>query len=94
MKNNTSKRFWLFEGSWYYPGGGMTDFFGSFDSIDECIKGLVDKTLEDYSEYYNQTREEFVKSELDCYKWAHILDTQDGNKSELDFDEIDFKKYI
>lgn len=30
------KPFWLFGGDIYYPSGGMEDFAGSFDSLDEA----------------------------------------------------------
>lgn len=30
------KRFLLFNGQCYYPGGGWDDFIGSFDSLDEA----------------------------------------------------------
>lgn len=29
------KRFWLFSGLNYYPGGGMKDFKGCFDTKEE-----------------------------------------------------------
>ena len=37
----TKKRYWLFGGDAYYPNGGMNDFVGSFDEIEqaeECVK--------------------------------------------------------
>lgn len=30
------KRYWLFEFDQYYPGGGMYDFKGDFDTIEEA----------------------------------------------------------
>lgn len=30
------KRFWLFQGDDYYPSGGMGDFCGDFDSVEEA----------------------------------------------------------
>lgn len=30
------KRYLLFAGDIYYPGGGWDDFIGSFDTIEEC----------------------------------------------------------
>lgn len=39
MKN---KRYFIFAGDYYYPSGGMFDFVGSVDSLDE-----VDSILED-----------------------------------------------
>lgn len=34
------KRFLLFKGDFYYPLGGWHDLAGSFDSVEEAIKGL------------------------------------------------------
>jgi len=31
------KRYWLFAGDNYYPTGGMGDFIGSYDSVDDAI---------------------------------------------------------
>lgn len=31
-----SKRYWLFFGDTYYPSGGMYDYAGSFDSIEDA----------------------------------------------------------
>jgi hypothetical protein len=33
------KRFWLFAGDHYYPFGGMTDFKGHFDTVEQAMKG-------------------------------------------------------
>lgn len=30
------KRYWLFAGDAYYPGGGMEDFIASFDTVEEA----------------------------------------------------------
>ena len=37
------KRFLVFYGDSYYPGGGWTDFKGDFDSIEEALKFLSEK---------------------------------------------------
>jgi len=34
------KQFLLFTGYIYYPGGGMEDFDGDFDSLDEALTEL------------------------------------------------------
>jgi hypothetical protein len=31
------KRYMTFAGEYYYPSGGMNDFRGSFDTLDEAI---------------------------------------------------------
>ncbi len=36
MNGGTSKRFWLFAGMEYYPGGGMADFIDSYDTLEEA----------------------------------------------------------
>ena len=39
------RRFWCFYGGWYYPNGGMQDFIGSVDNLEEA-KALVEKQEE------------------------------------------------
>lgn len=34
------KKYLLFAGEVYYPGGGWIDFKGSFDSVKDCINAL------------------------------------------------------
>ena len=43
--NNTAKkkRYLLFAGDMYYPSGGMKDFEGAFDSVQEAIDSLDDQ---------------------------------------------------
>ena len=36
IKNLYMKRYMLFSGYNYYPSGGMNDFCGSFNTIEEC----------------------------------------------------------
>lgn len=62
------KRYLTFIGHIYYPSGGMSDFKGDFDTIEEAqtfIKEEVDK------ENYHKTAE--LRWE---YVWAHIWDTE------------------
>ena len=42
------KRYLLFCGDNYYPGGGWEDFVGAYDTIRECILVLVDQ----HSDWY------------------------------------------
>jgi hypothetical protein len=35
------KRYWLFFWDTYYPSGGMNDFLGSFDSVEEAKNHLT-----------------------------------------------------
>jgi len=40
------KRYLAFYGDIYYPGGGMNDYIGSYDSYDDAIKAIDEKHLE------------------------------------------------
>ena len=45
------KRYMTFSGYRYYPGGGMDDFKGDFDTLDEAItfiKGLANENCHDW----------------------------------------------
>lgn len=44
-----SKRYWLFTFAQYEPSGGMLDFAGSFDSLEQCMDA-VDAELRNPSE--------------------------------------------
>ena len=44
------KRFWLFMYEMYYPRGGMSDCVGSYDTIEEAIKGAEERGYNDYME--------------------------------------------
>ncbi len=39
-KETPMKRYLLFAGRMYYPGGGWSDYHGSFDTIAEAMEGL------------------------------------------------------
>lgn len=45
------KRFLVFTGDTYYPGGGWSDFSGSFDTLDEAKKGAVAKMHLDHEDW-------------------------------------------
>jgi len=40
------KRYLAFYGDIYYPGGGMNDYIGSYESYDDAIKAIDEKHLE------------------------------------------------
>lgn len=56
------KRFWLFIGADYYPGGGMNDFISSFDTLDEATKASVNS---DSGLTYDCSND-----------WCHVFDTE------------------
>lgn len=58
------KRFLLFAGARYYPGGGWEDFKGSFDSHKEAEQYSL--SLELSEEYYGY--------------WAHWVDIETSEK--------------
>ncbi len=40
-------RYWLFAGLAYYPMGGMDDFKGSFQGLEEAMQGVRKEDLEE-----------------------------------------------
>lgn len=50
------KRFILFAGSEYYPGGGWNDFRGFFDSTEEINQYLAGKSF-DWWHWYDTKKE-------------------------------------
>lgn len=56
-----TKRYWLFAGDHYYPGGGFCDFVGAYEHLDEAID-TASLIKRDYG--YNRPK----------YDWAHIFD--------------------
>jgi hypothetical protein len=53
------KRYLLFAGDLYYPGGGWSDFRGSYDDIYEAVDGA--RTW-DWYHVVDSTDEQIVKS--------------------------------
>ena len=43
------KRYLAFYGDIYYPLGGMRDFIGDYDSIDEAISAVKEKNKSEWS---------------------------------------------
>lgn len=62
------KRFMAFYGSVYYPSGGMDDFVGDFDSMEEALEAINRKNAEDSTYDTDEVRWRYV--------WAHIYDTE------------------
>lgn len=60
------KQFLVFYGSIYYPSGGMDDFIGDYDNIDDAI-AAVNKAAFDDRKYKADEKWE--------YAWGHIYDT-------------------
>jgi len=67
-------RFWVFAGPSYYPGGGLEDFRGATDSLEEAMTyfrdetrptGLRDLDGKDVHSYALSTHE---------FDWGHVLD--------------------
>jgi len=46
------KRFLVFFGSQYYPGGGMNDFMDDYDTLDEAIKEIEKRAEGDWMYYW------------------------------------------
>jgi hypothetical protein len=59
------KQFLAFYGYDYYPGGGMSDFIGSFDSKEEAIKSIFEKNDKDHP------KEEYGEDNWNNM-WGHV----------------------
>jgi hypothetical protein len=58
------KRYLAFYGHDYYPGGGMNDFVGHYDTKEEAIED-IDRTHKDY------------RNNSWDHRWCHVYDTVD-----------------
>jgi hypothetical protein len=69
------KKYLLFYGNTFYPGGGFDDFIGEYDSIQECLLALYEnfkkEGIEDNPEYYKE------------FRWSHAYDTISKEKISL-----------
>ena len=65
------KRFFAFCGDNYYPSGGMDDFIGDFDTVEEAISAVTAKVENDFPD-------DERKAYQWRYHWAHIWDCQDN----------------
>ena len=66
------KRYLTFIGAIYYPSGGMDDFKGDFDTIEEAQSFIEEKV--DKDKYYETKEQQWE------YTWAHIWDTETRSK--------------
>lgn len=56
------KRFMLFFGDRYYPQGGMRDFIGSYNTIEEAVEKTLDQINDyDWFHIYDIETQEIVK---------------------------------
>ena len=62
------KRFWIFSGATYYPGGGMTDFVGHKDTLGEA----EELAFSQYVENGGKSDDGFHLA------WAHVFDSEIG----------------
>lgn len=69
----TNKRYMLFWGVDYYPAGGMNDFDGYFDSVEDAYERVTYEIL---------TNEHAVSDSF----WGHVYDIETGDK--IEFEEI------
>ncbi len=58
------KRYMLFEFDKYYPCGGMSDFTGSFDSLEECLNKRCN-SYTDCFHVYDTEQMEIIESNYD-----------------------------
>jgi hypothetical protein len=56
------KRYLLFIGDTYYPGGGWKDFIGSFETVSEALIELAEpRSKYDWFQIVDLTKEEIVQ---------------------------------
>ena len=64
MIHNKLARYLLFIGNTYYPGRGLEDLYGCYNSEEAAVAAILDKTSEKYQE-------------LDgLVAWSHIYDLE------------------
>ena len=47
------KRYWLYMYNQYYPNGGMNDYQGDYNSIEECKERMVEVNKEWEHDHYH-----------------------------------------
>lgn len=57
------RRFWLFGGDFYYAAGGMHDFRGSFDTVEDAMKYVLVNPM-------RRTHPQYGPAE-----WWHVFDS-------------------
>lgn len=66
------KPFWLFSGSVYYPGGGMKDFQGSFDTLEAAKAAFSDEYGEDAFVWAHVWHDDAIVIEYFREKWRKV----------------------
>jgi hypothetical protein len=61
-------QFLLFAGDEYYPGGGWSDFRGSFKTVEEAEEKANKPTDNEWGDCVDRS-----------YDWWHIVDSDTGN---------------
>jgi hypothetical protein len=69
------KRYMLFWGDNYYPNGGMDDFIGDYDTMDEAMQVFDSKVKEEIDNSYYENKEQVM-----TYRWAMIYDLEKREK--------------
>lgn len=72
------KRYLVFLGMHYYPDGGISDMFGEYDTIEECMTVLDKRIMEDFNPEY-RTLDQHIESFWE-HSWCHIYDTEKKEK--------------
>ena len=71
------KRYLVFMGRHYYPGGGMDDFVGSFNTIKECRKAITEKMKEEYYEHIHDSLLSHYRYQYEN-SWFHMVYSKTG----------------
>lgn len=66
------KRYLAFAGLSYYPSGGMKDFVGQYDEIEEAKSAILNE-LREHDDYRSL---EDIRLRVESYNWYHIYDTE------------------
>lgn len=88
------KRYLLFSGAHYYPGGGMNDFVKDFDNKNEATEYIKEKYREDYETFGKHgvaTLNEFIEQQF-FLEWHQIFDQE--AKEQIDIPSCNFKEYL
>lgn len=70
------KRFLVFFGLDYYPSGGMEDFIGDCDTMEDGKELIEAKVMEGISDFELELhgKKHFIEGEME-YQWGQIYDT-------------------
>ena len=84
MKTHTHKRFLLFSCATYYPEGGMSDLFGTYDTPKEAVEAIDTIDIyNDWTEIYDRlegisfSKREYLEGKT-IYTAANYEDTTES----------------